>query len=73
MNNYETIFLIREDIAEEERNKVVKTIKDYLEKNGNVTKIEELGLKKLAYEVRKHNYAYYYLIEFNSKAEKYKN
>ncbi len=69
MNKYETIFLMKDDIAEEERNNVIDTIKNYLEENGKITKIEDLGIKKLAYEVRKYKEAYYYLIEFESTSE----
>ncbi len=69
MNKYETIFLMKKDLTEEQRNKVVDTIKNYLNGNGKITNTEELGKKKLAYEIRKYNEAYYYAIEFNAKAE----
>ena len=64
MNNYETIFLIKDDITEEQRNAVVDKVKDYLIKNGKVSKEEDLGKKKLAYTVREYQYAYYYIIQF---------
>lgn len=69
MNKYETIFLMKNDLTEEQRNKVVDTIKNYLIENGNVTNTEDLGKKKLAYEIRKYNEAYYYIIEFAAKLE----
>ena len=69
MNKYETIFLIKNDITEEQKNKTINTIKNYLNENGKITNIEDLGLKKLAYEVRKYKEANYYLIEFDDKAE----
>lgn len=34
MNNYETIFLMKDDITEEQRNTVIEEIRDYLTKNG---------------------------------------
>ncbi len=64
MREYETIFIMKEEITEEEKNKVVKTIKDYISINGNILKAEELGKKKLAYEIKGNSYGYYYLIEF---------
>ena len=68
MNKYETIFLIKDDITEEQRNAVVSEIRKYLVKNGKVSEEENLGKKKLAYEVKKNEYAYYYVINFTGKA-----
>ncbi len=69
MNNYETIFLMKDDITEEQRNTVIEDIREYLTKNGTISEEENLGKKKLAYEVRKYEYAYYYLIQFIGKAD----
>ena len=68
MNKYETIFSIKDDITEEQRNAVVSEIRKYLVKNGKVSEEENLGKKKLAYEVKKYEYAYYYVINFTGKA-----
>lgn len=69
MNNYETIFLMKDDITEEQRNTVIEEIRDYLTKNGKISEEENLGKKKLAYKVREYEYAYYYLIQFVAKAD----
>ena len=69
MNKYETVILLKNDITEEKRNNVIDTIKKYLNENGKITKIDELGIKKLAYDIQKYKEAYYYVIEFNSKSE----
>ena len=37
MNNYETIFLMKDDITEEQRNSVIDTIREYLNANANIT------------------------------------
>ncbi|MED9924981.1 MAG: 30S ribosomal protein S6 [Clostridia bacterium] len=69
MNNYETIFLMKDDITEEQKNTVIEEIRDYLTKNGKISVEENLGKKKLAYKVREYEYAYYYLIQFVGKAD----
>ena len=69
MNNYETIFLMKDDITEEQRNTVIEEIRDYLTKSGKISEEENLGKKKLAYKVREYEYAYYYLIQFVGKAD----
>ena len=69
MNNYDTIFLMKDDITEEQRNTVIEKIREYLTKNGKISVEENLGKKKLAYKVREYEYAYYYLIQFVGKAD----
>lgn len=61
---------MKNDLTEEQRNKVIDAIKNYLNENGKITNTEDLGQKKLAYEIRKYNEAYYYIIEFDAKPEK---
>ena len=67
MNKYETIFLMKDDISEEERQATINKIKEFLYENGKVTNEEDLGLKTLAYDIRKHKQAYYFLIEFEAE------
>ena len=67
MNKYETIFLMRADISEEERQATIKRIKEFLYENGKVTNEEDMGLKTLAYEIKTHKQAYYFLMEFESE------
>lgn len=69
MNNYETTFLMKDNITEEQRNNIVKNIKQYLTENASVTDEKNIGKRKLAYEIRKYQYAYYYVIQFTGKAD----
>lgn len=69
MNSYETIFLMKDDITEEQRNKVIENIQQYLTENAIIKDEENIGKKKLAYEIRKYKYAYYYVIQFTGKAD----
>lgn len=64
MNKYETIFLTKKDITEEQRNTVIDKIKNYISTNGKITEEHNLGLRNLAYEIRKNAQAYYYQIYF---------
>ena len=69
MNEYETIFLISNRIKEEQRKNVVNKIKELISSNGQIDTTEDLGEKKLAYEIKKHKKAFYYIINFKSKPE----
>lgn len=69
MNKYETIFLMKNTLTEEQRNKIIDTIKNYINKNGKINYTEDLGEKTLAYEIKEYKKAYYYLIEFDAEVE----
>lgn len=68
MNKYETIFIMKDDITEEQRNEIINKIVNYLNTNGKITEKNDLGLKRLAYEISKHRQAYYYQIYFEAKS-----
>ena len=60
---------MKDDITEEQRNEVINEVQKYLNKNAEIIQGEDLGKRKLAYEIRKYQYAYYYLIQFIGKAD----
>ena len=47
MNEYETIFIMKNDITTEQQKEVIKKIKGYLNKHATIIHVEDLGLKKL--------------------------
>ena len=56
MKKYELLYILRPDLEEDARKKVVESLSDLLTKNGaKVNKTEEWGLKQLAYEIKKIN------------------
>ena len=52
MNNYETIFLLNINISKEKRQKILDKVIKCISKYGKITNIEEIGEKKLAYEIK---------------------
>ncbi len=70
MNNYESVIIVNDEISEERKNEVVNNFTTFLNDNGNVTKVEDLGRKRLAYEVKKHQYGYYFIFEFEIESSK---
>ena len=69
MNRYETIFIMKNDITEEQKNNIISTIKNHLNEKGKIIKEKDLGQKKLAYECRTYKEGRYYSIEFDDKTE----
>ena len=71
MKDYETVFIMNcDDYTEEQRQKVAKKIENYIKENGKINKIEDLGKKRLAYEVKGHSEGHYYIIQCSMKSEK---
>ena len=64
---YETVFIIRPTLSDEEYEKKVEEYVNFLqEKGAKIVHTEVWGLRKLAYPIQKHNSGYYVLIEFRS-------
>lgn len=65
MTTYETIFIIRPTLSDEEVNKIIEKIRGMIEKKGGkVLAIENWGKKKLAYGVKKEKKGTYLLFRF---------
>lgn len=61
MNNkriYENIIILKGEFTEEQYKNALKEIKEYIEKI-EIKKMEEIGRKKLAYEVGKNKEGYF--------------
>ena len=68
MAKYECAAIIRADIGEESIQSNLDYIKSLLEKNGaEITKIDEWGTRRLAYEINKQREGYYAIIEIEMK------
>lgn len=62
VRKYELIYLVQPEATEEDRRKITDRVDQTIENFGNsvLLKREEWGKRKLAYEIRKFNKAYYY-------------
>lgn len=70
MNNYEIMFIIAAALEEEKRVATVDMVKEIIsEGGGEVTNVDEWGMKKLAYPILKKNEGYYVVMEFKAPAE----
>ena len=66
MQAYESIFIVRPSLTDEEVAKVMEKMKGVVEKNGGaITKAESWGKKKLAYNVKKEKKGTYVILRFN--------
>ena len=69
MNKYESIIIINPSVDEEGIKSLIKKFTDIINNEGKVESVEELGKKRLAYEIKKNKEGYYTLCNFEAKPE----
>ena len=68
MNKYESIIIVNPKLNEKQQNEIENKYKKIINKNGNVISIENIGKKRLDYEVKKNKEGIYIEINFTSEA-----
>jgi len=67
---YETMFLLPTTVTGEQVDELIDRLKKAVEKKyGEVYNVEKMGVRKTAYEVNKHNSAFYVLIQYRGNGE----
>ena len=61
---YEAMYIINPNLSEEETSAIVEKFKALVESNGTLDEIEEIGKRKLAYEINYISEGYYVLMKF---------
>jgi hypothetical protein len=60
MRRYETIVIIDPDISDDDRGSLITRIQEIMvQKNGALLELDDWGVKRLAYEIRKKIRGYY--------------
>ena len=67
MNQYESVVIINPNVAEDTIKSLIDRFSTLINNDGKVEKVEELGKKKLAYEIGKHKEGYYVVFDFEAK------
>ena len=63
---YELMYIINPNLSEEETAAVVEKFKALVEQKGTLEEMEEMGKRKLAYEINYISEGYYVLVKFTS-------
>ena len=69
MNKYESVVIINPNCAEEALKALEDKISGLINTNGKVESVENMGKKKLAYEINKNKEATYLVFNFEAKPE----
>ncbi len=65
MSYYESIFILHPDLNSEQSEKITEAMAGVVEKNGGkIHVIDNWGVKRLAYEVKKQRKGHYVLMQF---------
>ena len=63
---YEVMYVLNPNLSEEETAALVEKFKTLVEQNGTLDEMEEMGKRKLAYEINYLTEGYYVLVKFTS-------
>ena len=66
MNKYESVIIINPSVEEEGIKNLIKKFSDLINNDGKVESVEEMGKRKLAYEINKNSEAYYVVYNFEA-------
>ena len=67
MHEFELMLVVRPDLTEEELKHVIERAEEYISRvGGKVSKSENWGLKRIAYEMEGFDKAYYVLIMYSA-------
>lgn len=69
LHKYETIFVTRPDLTEEEFTALCDKFKGLIDQHGKVESVEDWGVKKLAYEINYIKEGHYVLVNFEAPVE----
>ena len=69
MNKYESVIIINPSVDEEGIKSLIKKFTDIINNDGKVESAQEIGKKRLAYEIMKNKEGYYTVFNFEAKPE----
>lgn len=70
IKHYETMFILKPTLTEEETKAQIDLVKATIEKNGGeIVTCDDMGTRQLAYEIEKNKRGYYFVIYFKGATE----
>jgi len=69
MNKYESVIIINPNLEAESIKALIEKFSNLINNNGKVDSVEEVGKKKLAYEIKKNKEGYYIIFKFEANPE----
>ena len=70
MRPYEVMYILRPDLEEEFTKELVSRFQDVVtSRGGEITQLNEMGRRRLAYQIDRFREGYYVVMNFNSNSE----
>ncbi len=69
MNKYESVVIINPTVEEESMKALISKFTDIINTDGKVEKVDELGKRKLAYNVKKFEEGFYAVFYFEANPD----
>ena len=70
LRHYETMFITKPTLSDEEKEKIVENIKNVITTHGGeVVAVDNIGVRELAYPIEKFERGHYYIIYYKAPAE----
>ena len=70
IRHYETMFIVKATLTDEETQAQIATVKENIAKNGGeIVAVDDMGTRNLAYEIEKQKRGYYYVVYFKAPTE----
>nr|MBF0222121.1 30S ribosomal protein S6 [Desulfobulbaceae bacterium] len=70
MRRYETIYIIRPNVSEDDMTAIIDRTNEVIEKfDGKIVQLDRWGIKKLAYLIQKQTQGYYIYCEYAGASE----
>ena len=66
MNKYESVIIINPNVEETALKELIERFQNLINTDGKVENVNELGKKKLAYEIKKNKEGYYVVYDFEA-------
>ena len=66
MNKYESVVIINPNVEENALKQLIERFQTLINTDGKVEQVNELGKKKLAYEIKKNKEGYYVVYDFEA-------
>ena len=66
MNKYESVIIVSPNVEENALKELIERFQTLINTDGKVEQVNELGKKKLAYEINKNKEGYYVVYDFEA-------
>ena len=69
MNKYEAVIIIDSNLTEENPKELINKFENYINEDGKLINTDDLGNKRLAYEIKGKREGHYVIYEFETEKE----